>query len=67
MILPTNQFPLSLSLRAIVTNSPILASGTTVFDQLAGHAVINSKAGYIPTEEMGELNYRIKPLNEYVK
>ncbi len=29
--------------------------------------VINSKAGYIPTEEMGELNYRIKPLNEYVK
>lgn len=29
--------------------------------------VINSKAGYVPTEEMGELNYRIKPLNEYVK
>ena len=29
--------------------------------------VINSKAGYIPTEEMGELNYRIKPLNEYIK
>lgn len=29
--------------------------------------VINSKPGYIPTEEMGELNYRIKPLNEYVK
>lgn len=28
--------------------------------------VINSKAGYVPTEEMGELNYRIKPLNEYV-
>lgn len=29
--------------------------------------VINSKSGYIPTEEMGELNYRIKPLNEYIK
>ena len=29
--------------------------------------VINSKAGYVPTEEMGELNYRIKPLNEYIK
>lgn len=29
--------------------------------------VINSKAGYVPTEEMGELNYRTKPLNEYVK
>ena len=28
--------------------------------------VINSKAGYVPTEEMGELNYRVKPLNEYV-
>ena len=29
--------------------------------------VINSRPGYVPTEEMGELNYRIKPLNEYVK
>lgn len=29
--------------------------------------VINSKAGYIPTEEMGDLYYRVKPLNEYVK
>ena len=29
--------------------------------------VINSKPGYIPTEEMGELNYRVKSLNEYVK
>lgn len=29
--------------------------------------VMNSKAGYIPTEEMGELTYCIKPLNEYVK
>ena len=28
--------------------------------------VINSKPGYIPTEEMGELNYRVKPLNEYI-
>ena len=29
--------------------------------------VINSKPGYVPTEEMGELNYRAKPLKEYVK
>ena len=29
--------------------------------------VINAEAGYVPTEEMGELNYRVKPLNEYVK
>ena len=29
--------------------------------------VINSKPGYVPTCEFGELNFRIKPLNEYVK
>ena len=29
--------------------------------------VINARAGYVPTEEMGELNYRVKALNEYVK
>lgn len=29
--------------------------------------VINSKPGYITTEEFGELNFKIKPLNEYVK
>ena len=28
--------------------------------------VINARAGYVPTEEMGELNYRTKSLNEYV-
>ena len=28
--------------------------------------VINARPGYVPTEEMGELNYRIKALNEYV-
>ena len=28
--------------------------------------VINSKSGYITTNEMGELTYRIKALNEYV-
>ena len=28
--------------------------------------VINSRPGYVPTEEMGELNYRVKALNEYV-
>ena len=29
--------------------------------------VINSKAGYVTTDKFGELNYRVKPLNEYVK
>ena len=29
--------------------------------------VINSEAGYVPTDRMGELEYRVKPLNEYVK
>ena len=29
--------------------------------------VINAPAGYIPTCKMGELNYRTKKLNEYVK
>ncbi len=29
--------------------------------------VINAKPGYIPTEEIGELNYKTRPLNEYVK
>ena len=29
--------------------------------------VINSKPGYITTNKMGELNYRTKPLNEYIQ
>lgn len=29
--------------------------------------VINARSGYVPTEEMGDLSYRVKPLNEYVK
>ena len=28
--------------------------------------VINAKPGYVPTEEIGELNYKIQPLNKYV-
>lgn len=28
--------------------------------------VINSKPGYVPTCGIGELNYKVKPLNEYV-
>ena len=28
--------------------------------------VINSKSGYVPTCEFGELNFKVKPLNEYV-
>ena len=29
--------------------------------------VINAAPGYLPTEQIGELNFKIKPLNEYVK
>ena len=29
--------------------------------------VINAKPGYVPTNEMDELKYRVKPLNEYVR
>ena len=29
--------------------------------------VINSKPGYVPTCEFGELTFKVKPLNEYVK
>ena len=29
--------------------------------------VINAPAGYVTTEKLGDLEYRIKPLNEYVK
>ena len=28
--------------------------------------VINARAGYVPTEEFGELNYRVKELNNYI-
>lgn len=28
--------------------------------------VINAKPGYLPTEQIGELNFKVKPLNEYV-
>ena len=28
--------------------------------------VINAKPGYMPTEQIGELNYKVKPLNEYI-
>lgn len=29
--------------------------------------LINAKPGFVPTADFGELNYRVKPLNEYVK
>lgn len=29
--------------------------------------VINAKSGYVTTEKMGDLQFKIKPLNEYVK
>lgn len=28
--------------------------------------VLNAEPGYVTTEKMGELQYRVKPLNEYV-
>ena len=28
--------------------------------------VINAEPGYVTTEKFGELNYRVKPLNEYI-
>lgn len=29
--------------------------------------VVNAEAGYVPTEKMGDLQFKLKPLNEYVK
>ena len=29
--------------------------------------VVNARAGYVPTSEIGELNFKVRPLNEYVK
>ncbi len=29
--------------------------------------VVNSEAGYVPTEKMGDLSFKLKALNEYVK
>lgn len=29
--------------------------------------LVNSKPGFVPTADMGDLNYRVRPLNEYVK
>ena len=29
--------------------------------------VLNAEPGYVTTDKFGELNYRTKPLNEYVK
>ena len=28
--------------------------------------VVNAKPGYVPTEQMGDLQFKIKPLNEYI-
>ena len=29
--------------------------------------VVNARPGYVPTAEIGELNFKVRPLNEYVK
>ena len=45
----------------------ILLLGVVLYDYVPLNKVIPEKIKYVPTEEMGELNYRVKPLNEYVK
>lgn len=51
----------------IVVNRPNTVELTcaTVVNRIPD--VLNSRPGYVPTEEMDELQYRTKPLNEYVK
>lgn len=50
----------------IIVNRPATVELTcaTIVNRLPD--VINARSGYVPTEEMGELNYKVKPLNEYV-
>ena len=51
----------------IVVNKPATVELTcaTIVNRIPD--VINAKSGYVPTNEMDELKYRVKPLNEYVK
>ena len=51
----------------LVINRPATVELTcaTIVNRLPD--VINAKPGYVPTEQMGDLEYRVKPLNEYVK
>ena len=51
----------------IVVNHPATVELTcaTIVNRLPD--VINSEPGFITTEKMDELKYRVKPLNEYVK
>ena len=51
----------------IVVNRPATVELTcaTIVNRIPD--VINAKSGYVPTEQIGELNYKIKPLNEYIK
>ena len=50
----------------IVVNRPATVELTcaTIVNRIPD--VINAKAGYVPTEQIGELNYKNKPLNEYI-
>ncbi len=50
----------------IVVNRPATVELTcaTIVNRIPD--VINAKCGYVPTEQIGELNYKEKPLNEYV-
>ena len=51
----------------IVVNRPTTVELTcaTIVNRIPD--VINAKPGYVPTEQIGDLDFKIKPLNEYVK
>ena len=51
----------------LIINKPDTAKLTcgTVVNRIPD--VINAKSGYVPTEEIGELKYKAKHLNEYIK
>ncbi len=51
----------------IVVNRPSTVELTcaTVVNRIPD--VINAKPGYVPTEQIGDLNFKIKELNEYIK
>ena len=51
----------------IVVNRPATVELTcaTIVNRLPD--VINAKPGYVPTSELGEPTFKVKPLNEYVK
>ena len=53
--------------KTIVVEKPATVELTcaTIVNRLPD--VVNAEAGYVPTEKMGDLQFKLKPLNEYVK